>query len=68
VLSAWRPGVESATGQLLDRYGFTSAEGSQSILVRSVSSADLAEPWAIADHALDDADQWDLRMIYSMVG
>jgi len=68
VLSAWRLGASPAVERLLDRRGFVPADRSRSVLVRSVPSADLEGRWALADRALDDASQWDLRMIYSMDG
>jgi GNAT superfamily N-acetyltransferase len=68
VLSAWRLGASPAVERLLDRRGFVPADRSRSVLVRSVSSADLEGRWTLADRALDDASQWDLRMIYSMDG
>jgi GNAT superfamily N-acetyltransferase len=68
ILSAWRLGASPAIERLLDRRGFVPADRSRSVLVRSVSSADLEGRWTLADRALDDASQWDLRMIYSMDG
>jgi len=68
VLSAWRLGASPAVERLLDRRGFVPADRSRSVLVRSVSGADLEGCWALAGRALDDASQWDLRMIYSMDG
>jgi GNAT superfamily N-acetyltransferase len=68
VLCAWRSGASPAVARLLDRYGFSPAASSKSILVRSVRSADLDERWTLAGRPLDDANQWDLRMIYSMDG
>jgi len=68
VLSAWRLGASPAVERLLDRRGFVPADRSRSVLVRSVPSADLEGRWTLADRALDDASQWDLRMIYSMDG
>ncbi len=68
VLSAWSLGASPAVARLLDRHGFSPAARSKSILVRSVRSADLEEPWTVAGRALDDASQWDLRMLYSMDG
>jgi len=68
ILSAWRLGASPAVERLLDRRGFVPADRSRSVLVRSVSGADLEGCWALAGRALDDASQWDLRMIYSMDG
>jgi GNAT superfamily N-acetyltransferase len=68
VLSAWRLGASPAIERLLDRRGFVPADWSKSVLVRSVPSADLEGRWTLAGRALDDASQWDLRMIYSMDG
>jgi GNAT superfamily N-acetyltransferase len=68
VLSAWRLGASPAVERLLDRHGFIPAARSKSVLVRSVRSADLEERWTLAGRPLDDASQWDLRMIYSMEG
>jgi len=68
VLSAWRLGASPAVNRLLDRRGFSPASRSKSILVRSVRSDDLEERWILAGRPLDDASQWDLRMIYSMDG
>ncbi len=68
VLSAWRLGASPAIERLLDRRGFVPADRSKSVLVRSVPSTDLEGRWTLAGRALDDASQWDLRMIYSMDG
>jgi GNAT superfamily N-acetyltransferase len=68
ILSAWRLGASPGVERLLDRRGFVPADRSRSVLVRSVPSADLGGCWALAGRALDDASQWDLRMIYSMDG
>ncbi len=68
VLSTWRLGATPAAARLLDRHGFSPAARSKSVLVRSVRSADLNERWTLAGRPLDDASQWDLRMIYSMDG
>ena len=68
VLSAWRLGTSPAVERLLDRRGFVPADRSKSVLVRSVASADLEGAWTLAGRALDDASQWELRMVYSMDG
>jgi hypothetical protein len=68
VLSAWRLGAPPAVERLLDRHGFRPAARSKSILVRSVRDADLQERWMLAGRPLDDASQWEMRMIYSMDG
>lgn len=68
VLSAWRLGASPAVGRLLDRHGFSPAARSKCVLVRAVRSADLEERWMLAGRPLDDASQWDLRLIYSMDG
>jgi GNAT superfamily N-acetyltransferase len=68
VLSAWRFGASPAAGQLIDRHGFKPADRSKCILVRAVRSTDLDDHWTLAGRPLDDAKQWDLRMIYSMDG
>ena len=68
VLSAWRLGASPVVGRLLDRQGFSPAARSKSVLVRSVRSADLEDCWTLGGRPLDDANQWDLRMIYSMDG
>ena len=68
VLSTWRLGATPAVQRVLDRRGFVPAPWSTPVLVRSVSSNDLEGSWTLAGRALDDASQWELRMIYSMDG
>jgi GNAT superfamily N-acetyltransferase len=69
-LSIWQLGASPAAAQLVDLHGFKSlrAHHEKSILVRSVHDAELNTPWTLGGRRLDDANQWDLRMIYSMLG
>jgi hypothetical protein len=68
-LCIWKLGASPAVAQLLDHHGFKSlrARNEKSILVRSVRDDELNSPWMLGGRRLDDANQWDLRMIYSMV-
>ena len=50
-----------------ERRGFKPADRSKCILVRAVRSTDLDDRWTLAGRSLDDANQWDLRMIYSLI-
>ncbi len=65
ILATWRLGASPGVERLLDRHDFRPARRSKSILARSLGSADLEKPWMLAGRPLDDASQWDLRMIYS---
>ena len=67
-LSAWVPENPSAAGSMLARHGFEPTERRQPALVRSMPDAKSDERWMLADRSLDDASQWDLRMLYSMKG
>jgi GNAT superfamily N-acetyltransferase len=69
-LCIWQLGASPAAAQLVDHYGFKSVRARQekSILVRSVRDDELNALWTLGGRRLDDAHQWDLRMIYSMVG
>jgi hypothetical protein len=69
-LCIWQLGASPAAEQLVDHYGFKSVRARQekSILVRSVRDDELNALWTLGGRRLDDAQQWDLRMIYSMVG
>lgn len=69
-LCIWQLGVSPAAAQLVDHYGFKSVRARQekSILVRSVRDDELDSLLTLGERRLDDARDWDLRMIYSMVG
>ena len=67
-LSAWVPESPSVTGHMLARRGFEPTERRQPTLVRSMPDAKSGEPWRLSDRSLDDAGEWDLRMLYSMKG
>ena len=69
-LSIWQLGASPAAAQLVDHYGFKSirARHEKSVLVRSARDDELNALWTLGGRRLDDAHQWDLRMIYSMVG
>jgi hypothetical protein len=69
-LCIWQLGASAAAAQLVDRHRFKPlrANHEKSILVRSVCEDGLNAPWILGGRHLDDANQWDLRMIYSMVG
>jgi len=66
----WQLGASPATTQAIERHGFKplGAAHENSILVRSVRDEELNAAWMLGGRRLDDASQWDLRMIYSMVG
>ena len=55
---------------MIDRHGFKPLRvpTEKAILVRSVRDDELNAPWILGGRRLDDANQWDLRMVYSMVG
>lgn len=67
-LCIWQLGASSAAAQLVDRLGFKPLRRhyEKSVLVRSASDDKLDAPWMLDGRPLDNADQWDLRMIYSM--
>jgi GNAT superfamily N-acetyltransferase len=69
-LCAWRLGASRAVRRILDRHGLAPVKSRHEygILVRSVRNAELDEPWMLGSRPLDDASQWDMRMIYSMAG
>jgi GNAT superfamily N-acetyltransferase len=69
-LYIWQLGASPSSTQLLERHRFKSlhAPHENCILVRSLHDDELNATWILGGHALDDANQWDLRMIYSMVG
>jgi GNAT superfamily N-acetyltransferase len=69
-LFLWQLGASPAATQAIERHGFKSlgASHENSILVRSLRDDELDSPWMVGGRHLDDADQWDLRMIYSMAG
>lgn len=66
----WQLGAPPAATQAIERYGFKSvgAYHENSILVRSLRDDELDAAWTLGGRPLDDASQWDLRMIYSMIG
>ncbi|MDH3315655.1 MAG: GNAT family N-acetyltransferase [Gammaproteobacteria bacterium] len=66
----WQLGVSPSTARVLERHKFKSlvAPHEHSVLVRSVRDDELNAPWILGGRRLDDANQWDLRMIYSMLG
>jgi GNAT superfamily N-acetyltransferase len=69
-LYLWQLGASPSSTQEIERRGFKAlgAFHENSILVRSVRDEELNAAWMLGGHPLDDANQWDLRMIYSMVG
>jgi hypothetical protein len=69
-LCIWQLGASRAVTRLVDQHGFKPlpANDEKSVLVRSVRDDELNAPWILGGRRLDDANQWDLRMIYSMVG
>jgi len=69
-LCIWQLGASPAAKQLVERHGFKPliAHHEKSILVQSVRDAGPDTPWMLGGRRLDDANQWDLRMIYSMSG
>jgi GNAT superfamily N-acetyltransferase len=68
-LCFWQLGASPAAAQLVDHHGFKSLYGlyENCVLVRSLRDNALDAPWILGGRRLDDANQWDLRMIYSMV-
>jgi hypothetical protein len=69
-LYAWASACGPEDARLLERNGFvaTGIEYEKTILVRPVREEDLKSPCQLGGRRLDDAADWDLRMIYSMVG
>jgi GNAT superfamily N-acetyltransferase len=67
-LCIWQLGASSAAVQLVDRHGFKPLHRhyEKAVLVRSASDENLDAPWMLGGRRLDDAGQWDLRMIYAM--
>jgi len=68
-LCIWHRGASPAAAQLVDLHGFKPLRAlrEKSILVRSARDDELDAPWILGGRRLDDANAWDLRMIYSMV-
>ena len=66
----WQLGASAELARLIERLGFVPTRGphEHSILVRSVRDEELTSPWTLGGRQLDDASQWDLRMLYSMLG
>lgn len=69
-LFAWTSGIEPAAAKMFERCGFVQVRSGfeTNILVRSVHEEDLKRSWLLCGRPLDDQDNWDLRMIYSMAG
>lgn len=67
-LCIWQLGASSAAAQLAGQHGFKPLPRyyEKSVLVRSAGDDELSAPWTLGGRRLDGADQWDLRMIYSM--
>ena len=67
-LCIWQLGASPAAARLVDHYGFKALRRyyEKSVLVRSASDDELDAPWMLGGRRLDDAGQWDLRMIYAM--
>ncbi len=68
-LYVWQLGASPASTQMLERNKFKSLHvpHENSILIRSLHEDDLNADWKLGGRRLDDANQWDLRKIYSMV-
>jgi len=68
-LYIWQLGASPSSTQMLERNKFKSLHmpHENSILVRSVRDDELNAAWTLGGRRLDDANQWDLRKIYSMV-
>jgi len=69
-LCVWQLGASPSATNMFERHGFNSlrAHHEHSILVRAVRDEELNAPWVLSGRRLDDGNQWDLRMIYSMLG
>jgi hypothetical protein len=69
-LYVWQLGVSPTAVQILERHRFKSIHPAHEncVLVRSVRDDELNAPWVLGGRRLDDDHQWDLRMIYSMLG
>ena len=65
---AWRRPWDPAADRLLDRRGFRPTGRNPSVLVRPTNSDEIQSHWTLGDRALDDASNWDLRLLYSMHG
>jgi GNAT superfamily N-acetyltransferase len=66
-LYIWQLGASPSVVQMLEGYRFKSlgAPHENSVLVRSAGDDEPNTPWILGGCRLDDANQWDLRMIYS---
>jgi ribosomal protein S18 acetylase RimI-like enzyme len=69
-LYAWAAAVDPAAERMLGQQGFVAdrSEYEKTVLTRALRDEDFAVPWRVGGRHLDDARDWDLRMIYSMVG
>jgi hypothetical protein len=67
-LCTWQLGASSAAIRLANQHGFKPLDRyyEKSVLVRSASDDRLDAPWMLGGCRLDEAGQWDLRMIYAM--
>jgi GNAT superfamily N-acetyltransferase len=67
-LCTWQLGASSAAARLVDQHGFKPLyrHYEKSVLVRSAGDDKLDAPWMLGGRCLDDAGQWDIRMIYAM--
>jgi len=67
-LCIWQLGASSTAALLAHHHRFKPLHRhyEKSVLVRSASDDELDAPWMLGGRRLDDADQWDLRMIYAM--
>lgn len=68
-LYVWQLGASPSSTQMLEHNKFKShyAAHENSILIRPVLDDELDAPWILGGRRLDDASQWDLRKVYSMV-
>jgi hypothetical protein len=66
-LYIWQLGASPSVVRMLEGYRFKSlgAPHENSVLVRSAGDDEPNTPWILGGCRLDDANQWDLRMIYS---
>ena len=67
-LCIWQLGASPAAARLVDHHRFKSHRRyfEKSVLVRPVREDMLSAPLMLGGRRMDDAGQWDLRMIYSM--
>lgn len=69
-LYVWESALPRAAVPMLARARFEpdSGRSEKAILVRATRETATPAPWMLGTRRLDDANDWDLRMLYSMAG